>query len=67
MSLRLYGEGIDASPAKLQEIEDRLALIERLKRKYGPALGDVINARDRFANQLESLRHADERKAGLAV
>jgi len=67
MSLRSYGEGIDASPARLQEIEDRLALIERLKRKYGPALGDVINARDRFANQLESLRHADERKAGLAV
>jgi DNA repair protein RecN (Recombination protein N) len=67
MSLRSYGEDIDASPGKLQEVEDRLALIDRLKRKYGPALVDVIGARDRFARQLESLRHADERKAGLAV
>jgi len=40
--LRAYADGVDASPAKLQEVEDRLARIERLKRKYGPALDDVI-------------------------
>ena len=34
-----YGEHIDASPARLQEVEDRLALLERLKRKYGPDAG----------------------------
>ena len=41
LTLRDYGEGLDASPARLQEIEDRLALIERLKRKHGPTLDDV--------------------------
>ena len=37
-----YSQNIDASPARLQEIEDRLALLERLKKKHGPALADVI-------------------------
>src|SRR5687767_7990984 len=43
--LRSYAAGIDASPARLQEIEDRLALLERLKKKYGPALSDVLARR----------------------
>ena len=36
--LRRYARRIDASPARLQQVEDRLALLERLKRKYGPTL-----------------------------
>ena len=40
--LRGYADGIDASPGRLQQVEDRLALLERLKRKYGPTLQDVI-------------------------
>ena len=41
--LRSYADGIDASPGRLQQVEDRLALLERLKRKYGPLLQDVID------------------------
>ena len=41
-SCRSYADGIDASPERLQEVEDRLALLERLKRKHGPTLDDVI-------------------------
>ncbi len=41
--LRSYADGVDASPGRLQEVEDRLALLERLKKKYGPALQDVID------------------------
>ncbi len=37
-SCAAYADGVDASPARLQEVEDRLARLERLKRKYGPAL-----------------------------
>jgi DNA repair protein RecN (Recombination protein N) len=40
--LRSYADGVDASPERLQQVEDRLALLERLKRKHGPALQDVI-------------------------
>jgi DNA repair protein RecN (Recombination protein N) len=63
--LRSYGERIDASPARLQEVEDRLALLERLKRKYGPSLADVMEKRDALSRQLDALEHADERRAGL--
>jgi DNA repair protein RecN (Recombination protein N) len=44
--LRDFSGSIDASPARLQEVEDRLALLERLKRKHGPTLPDVIARRD---------------------
>jgi DNA repair protein RecN (Recombination protein N) len=64
-TLRAYGENIDASPMRLQQVEDRLALLERLKRKYGPALADVIAKRDALARQLDALENADERRAGL--
>ena len=57
--LRRYGDGIDASPARLQQVEDRLALLERLKRKYGPTLEDVIatgaRARPRASDLLTQL------------
>jgi DNA repair protein RecN (Recombination protein N) len=64
-SLRAYGERIDASPARLQEVEDRLAVIDRLKRKHGPTLAAVIAAKGTLSRQLDSLKHADERRAGL--
>ena len=41
--LRSYADGVDASPARLQQVEDRLVVLERLKRKYGPTLQDVID------------------------
>jgi DNA repair protein RecN (Recombination protein N) len=63
--LRRYAEGIDASPAKLQQTEERLALIERLKRKYGPTLTDTIARRDALRQELADLEHADERLADL--
>jgi DNA repair protein RecN (Recombination protein N) len=42
LTLRDYRQRLDASPARLQEVEDRLALIERLKRKHGPTPDDVL-------------------------
>jgi DNA repair protein RecN (Recombination protein N) len=45
-ALRDFGDRIDASPGRLQEVEERLALLERLKRKHGPTLAEVIAKRD---------------------
>lgn len=64
-ALRGYGERIDASPAKLQEIEDRLALLERLKRKYGPTLDEVLAARTSLAEQLDALQNREGRRSEL--
>ena len=53
--LRRYADGIEASPARLQQVEERLALLERLKRKYGPTLADVIARRDALRRELGDL------------
>jgi len=58
--LRSYADGIDASPARLQEVEDRLALFERLKRKYGPTLHEVIERGAALARERDFLTAAGE-------
>lgn len=63
--LREYGTHIEASPERLQEIEDRLASIERLKRKYGPTLADVLERRARCAQELDALDSSAETIADL--
>jgi DNA repair protein RecN (Recombination protein N) len=40
--VRDFADNIHASPGRLEEIEDRLAALDRLKRKYGPTLAEVI-------------------------
>src|SRR4029079_2723977 len=54
-TLRDYLEGIDASPRRLEEVEDRLAQLERLKRKHGPTLADAIARRDALAAEHAAL------------
>lgn len=63
--LRSYSANIDASPARLQEVEDRLALLERLKKKHGPALAGVIARREQLRRELHDIEHATERVAEL--
>jgi len=58
--LRRYADGIDASPERLQQVEDRLALLERLKRKYGPTLTDVIVTGNALKAEREFLTGATE-------
>ena len=69
-ALRPYASGVDASPERLQEVEDRLARIERLKRRYGPTLADVISRRTALqdeAAQLEGGTEHEERLHALVV
>ena len=65
MFLRRYADAIEASPARLQQVEERLALLERLKRKYGPTLGEVVARRDALRRELEDLQQGDDRIAQL--
>lgn len=59
--LRSYAADIDGSPERLAEIESRLALLERLKKKYGPQLQDVLDHRRRITEELDTLGgHAEE-------
>src|SRR5439155_3460154 len=59
-TLRDYAGGIHASPEHLTEVEDRLALIDRLKRKYGSTLHHVINFGAEVSRKLNEMENKDE-------
>lgn len=59
-TLRDYAGGIQSSPEHLAEIEDRLAALDRLKRKYGPTLDDVIAFRADVSRKLSEMENKDE-------
>jgi DNA repair protein RecN (Recombination protein N) len=59
-SLRDYAEGINASPERLAAIEDRLAALDRLKRKYGHTVAEVIAFGQEVAARLAEVEDKDE-------
>jgi len=59
-TLRDYAGGIQASPEHLAEVEDRLASIDRLKRKYGPSLDEVIQFGAEVSRKLSEVENRDE-------
>jgi DNA repair protein RecN (Recombination protein N) len=70
-TLRDYAGGIQASPERLAEIEERLALLDRLKRKYGPTLEQTIAFGEEVRRKLSEMENKDqvllELRAQLAV
>ena len=66
-ALRSYRDGIEYSPERLHELEERLDLINRLKRKYGSTVGEILAFGERASQELEELNHREERVEGLKV
>jgi DNA repair protein RecN (Recombination protein N) len=64
-SLRGYGEDMDLDPARLQIVEDRLATIARLKRKYGSTIAEILQHRDTIARERQSWDQYEERVEAL--
>ena len=64
-ALRSYRDGIEYSPERLHELEERLDLINRLKRKYGSTIGEILAFGERASQELEKLCHREERAEGL--
>ncbi|MGA1997534.1 MAG: DNA repair protein RecN, partial [Bryobacteraceae bacterium] len=63
--LRDYLSHLDADPTRLEEIETRLASIDRLKRKYGASISDVLAFLDQTRGQIEKLESAGVRMEEL--
>ncbi len=59
-SLRDYAEGINASPERLAEIEDRLAIMDRLRRKYGKNVAEILAYGEEVALKLAEVEDRDE-------
>ena len=58
-SLRGYSESLDADPMRLTAIEDRLAVIQKMKKKYGGTIEAVLETHNRVKQELEQLLGAD--------
>jgi DNA repair protein RecN (Recombination protein N) len=60
-----YADRLDLDPARLKELEERLNLLQSLKRKYGSTVADVIEFGAEAARKLASLEQRDAELARL--
>ena len=66
-SIAAYAADIESDPARLEEINARLDVLDTLKRKYGDSLAEVLAFADDARRQLSDLGAADDRRRGLAA
>jgi DNA repair protein RecN (Recombination protein N) len=67
LGLRTYAAGIEADPQRLQAVEDRLELIQRLKKKYAPDVPGVIAYKEAIDREIETLRSREENREDLVT
>ncbi len=65
LSLREYSRRVEINPTRLDEIEDRLEEIDRLKRKYGPTVEAVLALKRKLDEALKSITSDEERLSEL--
>jgi len=63
--LERHVDRLDLDPARLAQLEERIAVIEKLRRKYGEDVERILAHRDAVAGELEGLEGADERIGAL--
>jgi DNA repair protein RecN (Recombination protein N) len=64
-ALSHYLGKLEADPARLDQVEDRLAALEKLKRKYGPTVDQVVAFLEEARTNLAALESADDRRSKL--
>jgi len=64
-AVRQYREDIEYDPQRLDQIEERVEIITRLKRKYGGSIEAALAHADKARAELESITHSEERLAEL--
>jgi DNA repair protein RecN (Recombination protein N) len=65
--LRDYLGGLEADPSRLEEVEARLALIDKLKRKYGAAVAEILQFLSEVSANMEAAESASEHRAGIEM
>lgn len=66
-SIRRYRDEVEFDPQRLTDVEERLDLLMRLKRKYGATVEEVIAFGDEVKRGIEDIENWDERVAALKV
>ncbi|OGO65358.1 MAG: DNA repair protein RecN [Chloroflexi bacterium RBG_19FT_COMBO_55_16] len=65
--LRGYIESIEFNPKRLDQVEERLVMIQNLKRKYGDSIPAILSFAANARQQMETIQGASERLAELAT
>jgi len=63
--LRHYIAKLEADPGRLEEVETRLATLEKLERKYGATVEDVLAFLANVRSELTAVEHSSERRDAL--
>ena len=58
--LRDLSRDMDFSPEELDQLESRLDVIYRLKKKYGPTVADMLDYLERCRQELDEIQYADD-------
>ena len=58
--LRDYKESLDFDPRRLEQVQERLEFIKKLGKKYGGSIREMIEFKEKAAEELEGLRHSEE-------
>jgi DNA repair protein RecN (Recombination protein N) len=66
VSLRRYIDHVEYNPERLNEVEERLEVINALKRRYGPSIALILEHAEKARAELDALEHSEERLEELA-
>jgi len=64
-NLRSYLNGITIDEGRCEIVNDRIDLLQRLKRKYGPTLDQILTHLDAVQKELETIQHTDDQIESL--
>lgn len=63
--MRKYGEAIEYNPERLEELEERLELLNALRRRYGGSIEAILEYADKAREELNNIDHSEERLGEL--
>jgi len=66
-NLRSYLDSMEFNPRRFEQVEERVSLIQSLKRKYGDTIEDILVFADEAKNELDDITHTSERIPELAA
>jgi len=67
LEVRNYAENIEFNPRLLDQVEERIDLINNLKRKYGDSIEAILDFAQKARNELDSITHAEEKIEDLEI
>ena len=65
LALRDYAARAEADPDRLQAVDDRIDLVNRLKRKYAPTVADILAYKAEIDRELAELLNREQTRGGL--